>query len=123
MKAQDHFAGVGLRQQHYQTILAELPDLGWLEVHPENYFGQGGAPHDYLHKIAQHYALSFHGVGMSLGGESPLDMHHLRRLEQLIQEYRPVRVSEHMSYTGIPGRHMHDLLPIPYTPGTLYHSY
>ncbi|MDC9719922.1 MAG: DUF692 domain-containing protein [Gammaproteobacteria bacterium] len=119
MKANHQWAGIGLRHPHYQDILAGLPDLGWLELHPENYFGKGGLPHEYLSKIATHYDLSFHGVGMSLGGEPPLDLTHLKRLGELIEVYKPVRISEHMSFSAVPGRHMHDLLPMLYTSETL----
>ena len=116
MKTMQQWSGVGLRHPHYQDVLANLPELGWLELHPENYFGKGGLPHEYLGKIAAHYELSFHGVGMSLGGDSPLDLLHLQRLRELMDIYNPVRISEHMSFSAVPGRHMHDLLPMPYTP-------
>jgi len=119
MNAMPQWSGIGLRHPHYQDILADLPELGWLELHPENYFGKGGLPHEYLGQIAQHYALSFHGVGMSLGGDCPLDLAHLQRLRELIDIYKPLRVSEHMSFSAVPGRHMHDLLPMPYTPASL----
>lgn len=116
---QSQLAGIGLRPQHYQDILEGLPELGWLEVHPENYFGLAGLPHFYLTKISQHYPISFHGIGMSLGSAAPLNMDHLCRLKQLIQEYQPIRVSEHMSFSTVPGQHLHDLLPMVYNPRTL----
>lgn len=119
MIALQQWAGIGLRHPHYQDILADLPELGWLELHPENYFGMGGLPHEYLSKIAAHYDLSFHGVGMSLGGNCPLDLGHLKRLRDLIEIYKPIRVSEHMSFSAVPGRHMHDLLPMLYSAETL----
>lgn len=112
-------AGIGLRPQHYQAILVQQPALGWLEVHPENYFAAGGLPHHFLQQIADLYPLSLHGIGMSLGSTEPLDMSHLQRLKQLIEEYKPVRVSEHMSYSSVAGRHVHDLLPMVYSPASL----
>lgn len=112
-------AGVGLRSKHYQTILDQQPALGWFEVHPENYFAEGGLPHYFLQQIAALYPLSLHGIGMSLGSEEPLDMSHLKRLKQLVEQYKPVRVSEHMSYSSIPGRHVHDLLPMVYNQESL----
>jgi len=72
-------AGVGLKADHYKTILDAKPDIGWFEVHPENYMGDGGSPHAYLSAIRQDYPLSLHGVGMSLGGVDPLDDDHLSR--------------------------------------------
>lgn len=108
-------AGIGLRPQHYQGILAKKPALGWLEVHPENYFAAGGLPHYFLQQIAELYPLSLHGIGMSLGSTEPLDMSHLQRLKELIEQYKPVRVSEHMSYSSVAGRHVHDLLPMVYS--------
>lgn len=116
MNVMQQWSGIGLRHPHYQNILANLPELGWLEVHPENYFGRGGLPHEYLSQIAAHYDLSFHGVGMSLGGDCPLDLTHLQCFRELMDIYNPVRISEHMSFSAVAGRHMHDLLPIPYTP-------
>lgn len=112
-------AGVGLRSQHYQAILAQRPNLGWLEVHPENYFAKGGLPHYFLEQIASLYPLSLHGIGMSLGSTEPLDMSHLQRLKELIQQYKPLRVSEHMSFSSVSGRHVHDLLPMVYSEASL----
>ena len=76
-------AGVGLKAQHYDVILAERPDVGWFEVHAENYMGAGGPPHHYLESIRRDYPLSLHGVGLSIGSEGPLDEAHLARLKVL----------------------------------------
>jgi uncharacterized protein (UPF0276 family) len=92
-----------------------LPDIGWLEVHSENYFGDGGQPLHYLERVRGHYPLSLHGVGLSLGSAGPLDRRHLQRLAALVRRVEPDLVSEHLSWGAVPGRHLNDLLPLPYT--------
>lgn len=108
-------AGIGLRAPHYRELLAELPDVGWLEVHSENYFGDGGQPVHYLERARSHYPLSLHGVGLSLGAAHGLDRDHLARLAALVRRFEPDLVSEHLSWGSVPGRHLNDLLPLPYT--------
>jgi len=108
-------AGIGLRAVHYREVLESLPATGWLEVHSENYFGEGGAPHTYLGALRPHYPLSLHGVGLSLGSADPLDLTHLEKLQAVIERYEPALVSEHLSWGSIDGRHFNDLLPLPYT--------
>lgn len=115
------YVGIGLRAEHYHDIIRSKPSLGWLEIHSENYFGAGGKPLDYLRQIAQHYLLSFHGVGLSLGSSDPLDKQHLIKLKHLIEEFQPTLVSEHVCWSSVAGRHLHDLLPLPYTHQTLQH--
>lgn len=114
-------AGIGLRGPHYKDVLESLPDIGFLEVHSENYFGRGGVPHVYLESIRRHYPLSFHGVGLSLGSADPLNLPHLARLRQLIDLYQPDFVSEHLAWGAIDGRHLNDLLPLPYTEEAVRH--
>ncbi|MGV6859860.1 MAG: MNIO family bufferin maturase [bacterium] len=113
--------GVGLRSVHYGEWLETLPDIGWLEVHSENYFGAGGQPHDFLQRLRQHYPMSFHGVGLSLGSCEPLNMKHLERLKQLVHRYEPALVSEHLCWGQVGRRHLNDLLPLPYTEEALEH--
>ena len=108
-------AGIGLRAPHYREILATLPDIGWVEVHSENYFGDGGQPLYYLERVRSHYPLSLHGVGLSLGSADAIDPEHLRRLKRLVQRFEPDLVSEHLSWGAIAGSHLNDLLPLPYT--------
>jgi hypothetical protein len=112
-------AGIGLKPQHYEALLAARPALGFLEIHAENYMGAGGPPHRYLEALAAHYPLSFHGVGASLGGAEPLDPLHLRRWRALVDRYAPVLVSEHVAWTSHAGHALHDLLPLPYTQESL----
>jgi uncharacterized protein len=112
-------AGVGLKARHYEEVLETGPDIGWFEVHPENYMGAGGPPHRYLTEIRRDYPLSLHGVGLSLGSSDPLDKEHLGRLRDLVERYQPGLVSEHVSWSIIDGTFFNDLLPLPYTEETL----
>lgn len=112
-------AGVGLRPEHYAAIQADRPALGWFEVHPENYMCAGGPQHRNLTDVRARYPLSFHGVGLSLGGEGPLDHAHLDRLRDLIDRYQPALFSEHLAWSSHGGLFLNDLLPLPYTQRTL----
>ena len=114
-------AGIGLRAAHYRDVLESLPSVGWLEVHSENYFGEGGAPLYYLDRIRAHYPLSLHGVGLSLGSTDPLDVGHLAKLKALIERFEPGLVSDHLSWSSVNGLHFNDLLPLPYTEESLAH--
>ncbi len=112
-------AGIALKPQHYQVILKENPKIGFFEVHAENYMGAGGPPHRYLSAIRERYPLSVHGVGLSLGGEGPIDKHHLARLCRVVDRYQPQLVSEHVAWSGHDGKFLNDLLPIAYTQSSL----
>jgi len=114
-------AGIGLRAPHYRAMLERRPPIGWLEVHSENYFGAGGLPWYCLERLRESYPVSLHGVGLSLGSTDPLAPWHLARLRRLIERIGPALVSEHLSWGSIDGRHLHDLLPLPYTGTTLRH--
>src|SRR5689334_12271706 len=92
-------AGLGLKPEHYRDIEAGRPDVGFFEVHAETYMGAGGPPHRHLAAIAEHYSLSLHGVGLSLGGEGDLDAAHLKRLRHLVERYRPASFSEHLAWS------------------------
>lgn len=112
-------AGVGLKAEHYTDILETRPDIGWFEVHPENYMGAGGPPHAYLTRIRELYPVSLHGVGLSIGSARPLDQEHLGRIRVLIERYQPGLFSEHLAWSTHDGVFFNDLLPLPYTPETL----
>ncbi|MBA3562588.1 MAG: DUF692 domain-containing protein [Gammaproteobacteria bacterium] len=112
-------AGIGLKPAHYRALLTDRPPLGFLEIHTENYMGAGGSPHRYLAALAESYPLSFHGVGMSLGGAGPLNRSHLARWRELVDRYDPTLVSEHVAWSSHDGYALHDLLPIPYTEESL----
>lgn len=112
-------AGLGLKPEHYDTILDARPDIGFFEVHAENYMGAGGPPHRYLEAVAALYPLSLHGVGLSIGSARDLDTGHLRRLRDLIDRYRPQSFSEHLAWSTHDTGFLNDLLPLPYTAETL----
>ncbi|MEO6897541.1 MAG: DUF692 domain-containing protein, partial [Caldimonas sp.] len=112
-------AGVGLKAEHYRTVIDAEPDIGFFEVHAENYMGAGGPPHRYLEAIRERHALSLHGVGLSIGADRPLDREHLRRLRDLIDRYRPGLFSEHLAWSSHDSGFLNDLLPLPYTAETL----
>ena len=112
-------AGLGLKPEHYRTILDSRPDIGFFEVHAENYMGAGGPPHRFLEAIAARYPLSLHGVGLSIGGEGDLDPAHLERLRHLAERYRPASFSEHLAWSTHDSAYLNDLLPLPYTEATL----
>jgi uncharacterized protein (UPF0276 family) len=112
-------AGVGLKPEHYRAILETAPDIGWFEIHAENYMGEGGPPHHYLSAIRARYPVSLHGVGLSIGGSAPLDLDHLGRLKALIARYQPSLFSEHLAWSSHDDVYLNDLLPLPYTEETL----
>jgi uncharacterized protein (UPF0276 family) len=112
-------AGVGLKPAHYRAILEDRPDIGFFEVHAENYMGAGGPPHRYLEAIRASYPLSLHGVALSIGADRPLDQAHLRRLKSLVERYQPGLFSEHLAWSSHGEDYLNDLLPIPYTEETL----
>ena len=112
-------AGVSLKPQHYETILATHPEIGFFEVHAENYMGAGGPPHRYLETIRADYPLSIHGVGLSIGSSETLDPEHLERLHRLVSRYEPGLVSEHLAWSTHGGCFLNDLLPLPYMQSTL----
>jgi len=114
-------AGIGLRPGHYRDVLQTLPKVGWLEVHSENYFGDGGAPLHYLEQARKHYPVSLHGIGLSLGSTDPLNKAHLKQLKSLIDRFDPLFVSDHLCWCSHNGIYLNDLLPLPYTEEALQH--
>ena len=114
-------AGIGLRAPHVGHVLAQRPAVPWFEVHSENYFADGGPALAALDRIRADYPLSLHGVGLSLGSTDPLDLGHLARLKRLADRVLPARVSEHLCWSSVNGRHFNDLLPLPYTQEALDH--
>jgi len=111
--------GAGLKPEHFATIAAENPALGFFEVHAENYMGDGGPLHHWLATLRRDYALSVHGVCLSLGSSEPLDADHLARLAGVVERYQPFVVSEHLAWSSFGGQAFPDLLPCPYNSETL----
>ncbi|MDB6101032.1 MAG: hypothetical protein JWO52_1031 [Gammaproteobacteria bacterium] len=107
--------GLGLRVDHYEPILADHPEVDWFEALTENYLVPGGKPLDYLTRIRERYPLVLHGVSLSIGSTQPLDRTYLAQVKALAARLEPEWVSDHLCWTGIAGRNMHDLLPLPYT--------
>ena len=114
-------AGIGLRTPHVRQLREERPAVPWLEVHSENYYADGGPALASLLRIRADYPLSLHGVGMSLGSTDPLDRTHLGKLARLVARTEPALVSEHLCWSGVDGRALNDLLPLPYTEEALAH--
>ena len=112
-------AGVGFKPEHFAMIDAERQPVGFFEVHAENYMGAGGPPHAQLSRLREDYALSLHGVGLSIGSLQPLDQDHLRRLRQVCDRYQPESFSEHLAWSTHDTTFLNDLLPLPYTRETL----
>ncbi len=110
--------GIGLRHPYYKEVLETDLELGWLEVHPENYFG-GGAHRYFLSETRKKYQLSLHGVGLSLGSSQPVNEKNLERFKELIDIYQPFNISDHASWSASGNAHLNDLLPLPYTQESL----
>ncbi|HCP76180.1 MAG: hypothetical protein CML16_13555 [Pusillimonas sp.] len=112
-------AGLGLKPEHFRDLLASRSDVGFLEIHAENYMVEGGPYHAWLERLCAQFSLSVHGVGLSIGGETAPDMNHLTRLKKLLDRYEPALFSEHLAWSGHNGVFLNDLLPLPYTSETL----
>jgi uncharacterized protein (UPF0276 family) len=115
----DASIGIGLRQPHYREVFERRPALGFLEVHSENFFLDGGAAMHALERARAAYPISLHGVGLSLGSADGLAEAHLAKLARLVERVEPALVSEHLCWGGVGGVHFNDLLPLPYTQQTL----
>lgn len=131
MSSLPHSPGIGLKPEHYAALLGvglesapvgnSSRDIGWVEVHPQNYFCAGGPPHRWLATVAGRFPLSFHSVGLSLGSAGGLIEDELDALAALCERYEPAMVSEHLSWSGSPDERYPDLLPLPYTRESLDH--
>lgn len=111
--------GVGYKAQHFTDLRADPGPVKWLEIHAENYMGNGGRPHAQLRALRPDFAISVHGVGLSIGGETPLDTDHLSRIKTLIDWLEPASFSEHLAWSTHGAEFLDDLLPLPYTDATL----
>lgn len=113
--------GVGLRTPHYAHVLEERPAVDWFEVTSENFMVEGGRPLAVLEAVRERYPIVLHGVSMSLGSTDPLDDRYLGALKTLARRFEPAWISDHLCWTGVDGRNVHDLLPLPYTDEAVRH--
>ena len=113
--------GLGLRVDHYETILAERPAVDWFEALTENYLVPGGKPLHNLARVREHYPLVMHGVSMSIGSAAPLNRSYLEDVKALARRIEPAWISDHLCWTGVAGKNLHDLMPLPYTDEALKH--
>lgn len=111
--------GLGFKPQHYNDVWQEPPPVDFWEVHAENYMVRGGPMLRMLDRLREHFSLTLHGVGLSIGGEEPLDEAHLTRLADLVNRYEPAVFSEHLAWSSHGGTYLNDLLPLPYCAQTL----
>lgn len=111
--------GLGFKPEHFAAIAADRRRVDFFEIHAENYLGAGGLPHAQLTALRADYALSVHGVGLSIGAARGLDATHLRRLRALCDRYEPESFSEHLAWSSHGSAYLNDLLPLPYTEETL----
>lgn len=117
-------AGVGLKAGHAPMLLERGPagflgGAGFVEVHAENYMVDGGPMLRHLERVRERWPLSIHGVGLSIGGDGPLDLDHLDRLDRLLRRFEPRWFSEHLAWSSHGGHWFNDLLPLPYDRATL----
>jgi hypothetical protein len=112
-------AGVGYKAKHFAGLTEDPGPVRWIEVHAENYMGNGGRPLAQLRALSERMPVSVHGVGLSIGGDGPLDRDHLHRLRRLLDWLQPASFSEHLAWSTHDTGFLNDLLPLPYTSGTL----
>lgn len=106
--------GIGLRHKHHKYILQNKPQVGFFEVHSENFIAKGGASINFLEKISEIYPISFHCVGLSLGSASGLKKKHLLEIKNLCDKFQPFLLSDHLSWSNSEKGVSNDLLPVPY---------
>jgi uncharacterized protein (UPF0276 family) len=113
--------GVGLRRQHYSHVLETRPEVDWFEVISENFMVAGGRALEVLEGVRASYPIAMHGVSLSIGSTDPLNREYLRQLRDLARRFEPAWISDHLCWTGVGGRNLHDLIPLPYTDEALRH--
>ena len=114
-------SGISLKPAYFHRILDEKPEVGFFEIHAENYLSPGGPARYYLEQIRQYYPITVHGVGLSIGGEEPLNINHLNKVVDLVNRVEPIAFSEHLAWSSHSEHYLNDLLPLPYTKETLLH--
>ncbi len=104
-----------MRTPHYEALLSAPQPIDWLEIITENYLVPGGKPLDYLDRIRERFPIAMHGVSLSIGSTDPIDGDYLTAVRDLSRRVQPAWISDHLCWTGVEGRNVHDLLPLPYT--------
>ncbi len=113
--------GLGLRTEHYAEIFDGKPAVDWFEAVTENYLVAGGRPLHNLMRVRERFPVALHGVSLSIGSTGPLDLSYLAQVKALAKRVDPVWISDHLCWTGVNGKNLHDLLPLPYTEEALAH--
>ncbi len=113
--------GLCLRSDHYDYIINHRPAVDWFEILTENYIVDGGNPLYFLDKVRENYPLVMHGVSLSIGSSDPLNLEYLQKVKQLADRVEPHWISDHLCWTGVQQRNIHDLLPLPYTEKHIQH--
>jgi uncharacterized protein len=113
--------GLGLRAEHYADIFDGKPAVDWFEAVTENYLVAGGRPLHNLMRVRERFPVALHGVSLSIGSTGPLDLSYLAQVKGLAKRVDPVWISDHLCWTGVNGKNLHDLLPLPYTEEALAH--
>jgi len=113
--------GVGLRSPHVKEILDTNPKVDFFELLTDNHLSEGGYARNQAHVIREHYPVTLHSVGMSLGGTDPIDFSYLAKIKKLANELEPMCISDHLCWTSFEKQHAHDLLPLPYTEEAINH--
>jgi uncharacterized protein (UPF0276 family) len=113
--------GLGLRPEHYNDFVRERQRIDWLEIVTDNYLVPGGKPLHYLERIRRDYPMAMHGVALNIGSCDPLDREYIAAVRKLAERIEPELISDHLCWTGVNGRHLHDLLPLPYTGEAVAH--
>lgn len=113
--------GLGLRREHYAQVIVERPAIDWFEVITENFMVEGGRPLEVLEQVRANYPIVLHGVSMSIGSTDPINRRYLEDLARLARRFEPAWISDHLCWTSVGGRNLHDLMPLPYTEEALQH--
>ena len=113
--------GIGLRTIHFQEILDRNPAIDFYEAITENFLDTGGRPLRVLDRVAGRTPVVLHGVSLNIGSTAPLDVDYLRKVRRLADRIHAPWVTDHLCWTGVSGRNLHDLLPLPLHQESLDH--
>jgi len=107
--------GIGFRRDLAEALSSyEGELLQFIELAPENWAGIGGKWRKVLDRAAEKYAITSHGLSLSLGSPDPLDFDFLKKVKRFLNDFSVQIYSEHLSFTKCDNAHVHELLPIPF---------